>query len=75
MIQDEEYIKAIKTKLQYEKEQLNKQSVIMSLPSNSELQTKASEVFKNNENMQQAYILGGDWMLNQCLMVFKGSGV
>lgn len=75
MIKDEDYIKAVQIMLRYEKEQLNKRSVIMSLPSHAELQKKASEVFDNNVDMQHAYILGGDWILNECIKIFKGNSL
>lgn len=80
MITDEEYLKAVKVKLHYEREQLNKRNVIFSLPSHAHLTKKALDVHGDDEseiNMakHRAYVDGGVWMLDECIKVIKGNGI
>jgi hypothetical protein len=79
MITDEEYLKAVKVKLHYEKEQLNKRNVMFSLPSHAHLTKKALEVHGDDDsemNMAKhtAWIAGGVWMLDECIKYLEGNG-
>lgn len=76
MITDEEYLKAVRVKLNYEKEQLNKRNILFLLPSHADLTKKALEVHGDDEselNMakHRAWIDGGVWMLDECIKCLK----
>ena len=67
MITDEEYLKAIETKLNYER-----QHTMCLLPSHAHLTKKALEIYGFDEselNMarHEAWIEGGVWMLDECI--------